>query len=175
MSLFDVVPIVTQEEFLKSGRMADEAPDPESGEVRENLGQVVGVCFEIDLVPDRIADLTISRVRKSGDEVVDPGKPDETRRVLLGLGRNSGPGEMTQVGESPALDDAARPHNAYATQSASTSARMWLASRTVLPFWRSSSIHLRNSASISGSRPAVGSSRINSSTSPARAATKATF
>src|SRR6266545_5075179 len=58
---------------------------------------------------------------------------------------------------------------------ASTSDRMWLDSSTVRSRWRSSSMHCRNTSSISGSRPDVGSSRISNSTSLARAATKATF
>jgi len=45
------------------------------------------------------------------------------------------------------------------------SARMWLDSSTVRPRRRSSSTHSRKTASISGSRPDVGSSRISSSAS----------
>ena len=74
-------------------------------------------------------------------------------------------------------DSTARPRLMMVTrsQSASTSDRMWLESRTVRPRCRSSSIHARNAASMSGSRPAVGSSRSSSSTSEASAATSATF
>ena len=61
------------------------------------------------------------------------------------------------------------------SQSASTSARMWLESRTVRPRRRSSLMHCWKTSSISGSRPDVGSSRISSSTSEARAATRPTF
>ena len=49
------------------------------------------------------------------------------------------------------------------SQSASTSLRMWLDSSTVVPLCRSSSMASRNAASISGSRPDVGSSRMSSS------------
>ena len=59
--------------------------------------------------------------------------------------------------------------------SASTSLRMWLESSTVRPSRRTSSMALRKTASISGSSPEVGSSRRSSSTSEARAATRATF
>ena len=61
------------------------------------------------------------------------------------------------------------------SQSASTSARMWLERSTVRPASRSSAMHSRNAASISGSSPEVGSSRMSSSTSEARAAISATF
>ena len=61
------------------------------------------------------------------------------------------------------------------SQSASTSDRMWLDSSTVRPPPASSSMHSRNVASISGSSPEVGSSRISSSTSDASAAISATF
>ncbi len=62
------------------------------------------------------------------------------------------------------------------SHSASTSARMWLESSTVRP--RRALVLRRtswNTASISGSSPEVGSSRISSSTSEASAATSATF
>ena len=61
------------------------------------------------------------------------------------------------------------------SHSASTSARMWLDSSTVVPAARRSSTHARNTSSMSGSSPDVGSSRISSSTSAASAATSATF
>jgi hypothetical protein len=61
------------------------------------------------------------------------------------------------------------------SHNASTSARMWLDSRTVRPSWRAASMHSWNCASISGSRPEVGSSITYSSTSDASAATSATF
>ncbi len=64
------------------------------------------------------------------------------------------------------------------SQSASTSARMWLESSTVRPAPASSRMQAWNSASINGSRPEVGSSRSSSSTSSsgaASAATSATF
>ena len=74
-------------------------------------------------------------------------------------------------------DSTTRPARMIVTrsQSASTSDRMWLDSRTVRPLWRSSSMHSRNTASISGSSPDVGSSRISSSTSEASAEISATF
>ena len=61
------------------------------------------------------------------------------------------------------------------SHSASTSARMWLESRTVRPAARASSMHAWKTASISGSSPEVGSSRMSSSASEASAATSATF
>ncbi len=61
------------------------------------------------------------------------------------------------------------------SHSASTSDRMWLDSSTVRPPWRSSSMHSRNAASISGSSPLVGSSRMSRSASEASAAISATF
>ena len=61
------------------------------------------------------------------------------------------------------------------SQSASASARMWLESRTVRPWARTSRMYSWNTASMSGSSPEVGSSRISSSASEASAATSATF
>ncbi len=61
------------------------------------------------------------------------------------------------------------------SHSASTSARMWLESSTVRPAAASSRTQSWNTASISGSSPAVGSSSSSSSTSEASAATSATF
>ena len=60
------------------------------------------------------------------------------------------------------------------SQSASTSARMWLESSTVRPATAYSRTHSVNTASISGSSPEVGSSSSSSSTSEASAATSAT-
>jgi hypothetical protein len=59
--------------------------------------------------------------------------------------------------------------------SASASDRMWLDSSTVRPARRSSATQSRKTASISGSRPEVGSSSTSSSASLASAATSATF
>ena len=70
---------------------------------------------------------------------------------------------------TPARMMLTRSHNA------STSARMWLESSTVPPCARKSSTHCWKTASISGSRPLVGSSSSSSSTSLASAATRATF
>ena len=72
---------------------------------------------------------------------------------------------------------AVRPARMIVTRSdsASASARMWLDSSTVRPRCRSSSTHSRKAASISGSSPAVGSSKTSSSASLARAAISATF
>ena len=61
------------------------------------------------------------------------------------------------------------------SHSASTSARMWLDSRTVRPASRVSSTHAWKTASLSGSSPEVGSSSTSSSASEASAATSATF
>ena len=61
------------------------------------------------------------------------------------------------------------------SQSASTSARMWLDSSTVRPSALSSRMQSWNTASISGSSPDVGSSRMSSSADDASAATSATF
>ena len=61
------------------------------------------------------------------------------------------------------------------SQSASTWARMWLDNSTVRPARLSSRTQSAKMCSINGSRPAVGSSRISSSTSDASAATIATF
>ena len=74
-------------------------------------------------------------------------------------------------------DSAARPFRMIVTRShsASTSDRMWLESRTVRPWCRTSRTTSWNTVSISGSRPEVGSSSRYSSTSEANAATRATF
>ena len=61
------------------------------------------------------------------------------------------------------------------SHSASTSARMWLDSSTVRPSALISRMQSWKTASISGSRPDVGSSRISSSASEASAATRPTF
>ena len=61
------------------------------------------------------------------------------------------------------------------SQSFSTSARMWLDSRMLLPSLRMSSTQSSNTDSIRGSSPDVGSSRSRSSASVASAATRATF
>ena len=57
----------------------------------------------------------------------------------------------------------------------STSARMWLESRTEVPAAARSVTTAWKTASMRGSSPEVGSSRTSSSTSQARAATSATF
>ena len=74
-------------------------------------------------------------------------------------------------------DSTVRPSRMMDTpsHSFSTSARMWLDSRTVRPRSLTSATHSWNTASISGSSPDVGSSRTYSSTSDANAATRATF
>ena len=74
-------------------------------------------------------------------------------------------------------DSTMRPARMMLTRShsASTSARMWLDSSTVRPLWRFVGDHSRKAASISGSRPEVGSSSSSSSTSEASAAIRATF
>ena len=61
------------------------------------------------------------------------------------------------------------------SQARSTSLRMWLDSSTVRPSSFSAVSSLWKTSSISGSRPAVGSSRTSSGTPLARAATRATF
>src|SRR5262249_50161416 len=55
------------------------------------------------------------------------------------------------------------------------SLRRWLDSSTVVPFCRNSSMASRKAASMSGSRPDVGSSRMSSSAPDASAAISATF
>ena len=57
----------------------------------------------------------------------------------------------------------------------STSLRMWLESRTVVPAATRSARQSANSSSMSGSSPEVGSSSTSRSTSAANAATRATF
>ena len=61
------------------------------------------------------------------------------------------------------------------SQSSSTSERMWLESSTVAPADFTRSIWRRNTDSITGSSPAVGSSRMYSFAGRAKAATSATF
>ena len=61
------------------------------------------------------------------------------------------------------------------SHSFSTSARMWLDNNTERPAAFTSAMQSWNTVSINGSRPDVGSSSTNSSTSAAKAATSATF
>jgi len=61
------------------------------------------------------------------------------------------------------------------SQSASTSPRMWLDSRTVRPCAVASRMHAWNCDSINGSSPEVGSSKMSNSASVANAAMSATF
>ena len=74
-------------------------------------------------------------------------------------------------------DSTVTPSRMIVTRSASfsTSAKMWLDSSTERPSAFTSRIDSVNAASISGSRPEVGSSSSSSSALDASAATRATF
>ena len=109
-----------------------------------------------------------------------------TRSCTVGSPCSPGGSESTSVvidvrvrwrSSSNVPDSTTRPARTMLTrsQSASTSDRMWLDSRTVRPRDRSSRITCWNWDSINGSSPDVGSSSSSSSTSAANAATSATF
>ena len=110
-----------------------------------------------------------------GPQVVHAGQRGQAvrRPGQLGLDRWCGSGGAAR---SSVPVSTVRPSRMMVirSQSASTSARMWLDSSTVRsPRRFSSRMTSRNTSSISGSRPEVGSSRISSSTSEASAATSA--
>ena len=109
-------------------------------------------------------------------QVVTPGRSGQAGRLAGELGRDRDARARWRRSARAPLSTT-RPPRMIVTRShtASTSARMWLESSTVRPSSRSSAMHSRNAASISGSRPDVGSSSSSSSTSEASAATSATF
>ena len=172
------------------------APGP--GQRDAVLGQLVAVVAEEQLLQRRRgAAQRRGRRSRSGaaatvvevvgvDVEADAGRPRPRRRARPAASPGRRPAAPSRPRSPCASGGAARsgcrsarvrPARMMLTRShsASASARMWLDSSTVRPSARTSRMQSWNTASMSGSRPDVGSSRISSSASEARAATSATF
>jgi hypothetical protein len=91
------------------------------------------------------------------------------------FGGDSGTREMAQLCQRAAVDPSTIADDADAIAHSLDLTEKWLDSSTVRPCARSLATSSRKTASINGSRPEVGSSSTNNSTSEASAATNTTF
>src|SRR5664280_2516537 len=157
-----LVAVVPQEQLLECGRMADETADSELAEPLHGNVEVSGVDVETDMGAVYL-------------KAMDPGKVRQALGRTLGLRDDRCSGQVPKLIEGAALLCAPARMMLTRSHSDSTSARIWLDSNTVRPSALTSRMQSWNTASISGSRPDVGSSRINNSASDTSAATNPTF
>ena len=152
-SVGQLVAVVPQEQLLQRGRLAGQGAQAELGRGgARSPSEMVGVDVEAGPV-------AIDRAGR-GSPAARPGPAG----LGDGLGGRSTCGSDARSSCSVPLCTV-RPARMMLTRShsASTSARMWLDSRTVRPSALTSRMQSWKTASISGSRPEVGSSRISSS------------